>query len=367
MEPVNLHDFEALARERIEPGAFEYIAGGAGDEVSLHANVEAFRRLALLPRVLVDVAHVEPKTTVLGEPVAFPVLLAPTAFQTLAHRDGERATARAAAAAETIMVVSTLASTTLEEVAAAAEGPKWFQLYCYRDRRVVQRHVERAEAAGYKALCVTVDVPRVGQRDRNARSGFVLPSHAQPVNFRGLVDEDETAAESFGARVQSLIDPSLTWESVDWLRSITDLPVVLKGILRADDAARAVAHGASAIVVSNHGARQLDTVPATISVLSEIVAAVDGQAEIMLDGGVRRGTDVLKALALGARAVLIGRPYVWGLGADGERGVRRVLTLLRAEVELAMALLGCPTVADVSSDFIRPLEGANRYAAVTSS
>lgn len=352
-EPVNLADYEELARQRVEPGAWGYLAGGADDEVTLRDNVAAFQRLKLVPRVLVNVSQVEPATTVLGQRVAFPVLLAPTAFQSLAHPEGELATIRAASDAGTLAVVSTMSAYRLEDVAAAAPGPKWFQLYCYRDREVTRRFVERAEAAGYGAICMTVDLPRVGNRERDLRNRFSLPPTVRPRNFQEFVDVEARDNEVFFQYIQRLVDPSLTWEAVDWLRSITRLPVLLKGILSPADARQAVERGVAGIVVSNHGGRQLDGVPATIDVLPEIADAVAGQVEVLVDGGVRRGTDVLKALALGARAVLIGRPYVYGLAVDGETGVRRVLEMLRTEFELALALAGCPSACDVPPDLVR--------------
>ncbi|MBI2614241.1 MAG: alpha-hydroxy-acid oxidizing protein [Gemmatimonadetes bacterium] len=353
VEPVNLADYEALARERVEPGAWGYLTGGAEDEVTLRDNLAAYQRLRLLPRVLVDVSSVDPATTVLGQRVAFPVLLAPTAFQSLVHPEGERASARAAAAAGTIAVVSTMSGYRLEDVAAASPGPKWFQLYCYRERDVTRRLVERAEAAGYGAICLTVDLPRVGNRERDLRNRFSLPPTVRPRNFEDFVDLEGQPNEVFFEYIQRLVDPSLTWDAVDWLRSITRLPVLLKGILSPADATRAADHGVAGIVVSNHGGRQLDGVPATIDALPEIVQAVGGRAEVLVDGGVRRGTDVLKALALGAKAVLIGRPYVYGLAVDGEAGARRVLEILKAEFELALALAGCPSARDVPRELVR--------------
>ncbi len=353
VEPVNLADYEQLARERVEPGAWGYLAGGADDEVTLRENVAAFQRLKLLPRVLVDVSRVDPSVTVLGQRIAFPVLLAPTAFQSLVHADGELATARAAAAAGTIAVVSTMAGYRLEEVAAASPGPKWFQLYCYRDREVTRHFIERAEAAGYQAICLTVDLPRVGNRERDLRNRFSLPPNVRPRNFEELVDLAGQPNEVFFQYIQRLVDPSLTWEAVGWLRSITRLPVLLKGILAPADAKRAVDHGVAGIVVSNHGGRQLDGVPATIEALPEIAGAVDGRAELLVDGGIRRGTDVLKAIALGATAVLIGRPYVYGLAVSGEAGARRVLEILKTEFELALALTGCPAACEVPRELVR--------------
>ena len=356
MDVVNLFDYERLARERLDPGIHGYVAGGAADEITLDENVAAFRRLRLLPRVLVDVSAVDQTVAVLGERIALPVLLAPTAFQSLVHPEGEVAVARAAADARTIMVVSTMSAYRMEDIAAAAPGPKWFQLYCYRDRGVTQAFVERAEASGYRAICLTVDLPRVGKRERDLRSGFHLPPGVRPRNFDGQLDvggvTGEAAARAFAEYIHGLVDPSLTWEAVDWLRSLTSLPVLLKGILTPADARLAVEHGVDGILVSNHGARQLDTVPATIDVLGAVTEVVGGRIEVLLDGGVRRGTDVVKALALGAKAVLIGRPYLYGLAVDGEGGVRRVLELLKEETELALALLGCPSPGDVRREHV---------------
>jgi isopentenyl diphosphate isomerase/L-lactate dehydrogenase-like FMN-dependent dehydrogenase len=246
------------------------------------------------------------------------------------------------------MVVSTMSGYRMEDVAAAAgPGPRWFQLYCYRDRGVTRAFIQRAEACGYRAICLTVDLPHVGRRERDVRSEFHLPPDVRPRNFDGLLDLSGAAdqAKAFAEYIHSLVDPSLTWQAVDWLRSQTSLPVLLKGILTPADACLAVERGVQGVVVSNHGARQLDTVPATIDVLRPIVDAVNGRVEVLMDGGVRRGTDVVKALALGARAVLIGRPYVYALAVEGEAGVRRALALLKEETELALALLGCPKPA----------------------
>ena len=350
MGPINLFEFERLARDRMDPGAWDYVAGGAGDEITLRENRESFARIKLRPRVLVDVRTVDLATEALGERIEWPVMVAPTAFQTLAHPEGELAMARAATACGTIMIVSAMASHRLEDVAGAAPGPKWFQLYCYRERDVTRALVERAAAAGYRAICITVDLPRVGHRERDSRSGFHLPHHTQPANFAGLVSHSR---DEFADYIGSLVDPSLTWDLVPWLRSVTELPIVLKGIMTAEDTQRAVAHGVDGIVVSNHGGRQLDGVSATIEVLPEVVAAADGRLQVFMDGGVRRGTDVTKALALGARAVLVGRPSVWGLAVDGEAGARRILSLLRAEIENALALLGCPSVGHLTPQHVR--------------
>jgi isopentenyl diphosphate isomerase/L-lactate dehydrogenase-like FMN-dependent dehydrogenase len=337
-------DFERLAEEKLEPGAFGYYAGGAGDELALRGNVEAWRRLRLRPRVLVDVAGVSAETTVLGTPVSMPVLVAPTAIQRLAHADGEPGMARAAAAAGTVMCLSTLATATPAEVAAAApDAPRWFQLYVFRDRGVTRAFVEEATAHGYGAIVLTVDAPRLGRRERDFRTGFrvpeeiVVPSMAALGGWTGA-----TPLELLGA-----IDPSLGWRDLEELRSLSPLPLVLKGIQTAEDATLAVEHGVDAIVVSNHGGRQLDAVAPTAELLPEIVEAVAGRTEVYVDGGIRRGSDAVKALALGARAVLVGRPPLWGLACGGEAGARRVLELLRDEVELALALCGCTSPAEV--------------------
>jgi isopentenyl diphosphate isomerase/L-lactate dehydrogenase-like FMN-dependent dehydrogenase len=356
-ELLNLDDFEAAAGERLAAAARDYVQGGAADEVTLRENRQAFNRFKLLPRVLCDVSTVDLGIELFAERLSLPVLVAPTAFQALAHPEGELATARAAAAAGTVMVVSTMSSYRLEEIAVAARGPRWFQLYCYRDRSVTRALVERAEAAGYQAICLTVDLPRVGRRERDLRNRFFLPPGLSPRNFEDFLDLDRLAAEersrAFERYIGELVDPSLTWEAVDWLRSVTRLPLILKGILSPADARLAVEHGAQGIVVSNHGGRQLDTVPATIEVLGEVVQEVGGDAAVLMDGGVRRGTDVAKALALGARAVLVGRPCFYGLAVAGEEGVRRVLELLRAELELTLALLGCRSPREVTLEYLR--------------
>lgn len=356
-ELLNLDDFEAAASERLPAGARDYVRGGAADEVTLRENREAFNRLKLLPRVLRDVSHVDLAIELLGERLSFPALVAPTAFHSLAHPEGELATARAAAAAGTVMVVSTMSSYRLEEIAAAARAPKWFQLYCYRDRSVTRALVERAEAAGYRAICMTVDLPRVGRRERDLRNRFSLPEGVSPRNFEDFVDLGRLAADQrsreFDRYIGELVDPSLTWEAVDWLRSVTRLPVILKGIMTRADARLALEHGVQGIVVSNHGGRQLDTVPATIEVIEEIVEEVGEHLPVLIDGGIRRGTDVAKALALGARAVLVGRPCLYGLAVGGEAGARRVLELLKAELELTLALLGCRSCKDLTRDHVR--------------
>lgn len=355
LDVLNLDELEALARARLPRMAFDYIAGGADDEWTLRENRAAFERLQLIPRVLVDVANRDLAATILGARVSMPVLVAPMAFHALAHADGELATARAASSAGTIMIASTASNYSMEEIAAASVGPRWFQLYIYRDRQLTRSLVERAAAAGYTALCLTVDAPLIGRRWRDIRNRFSLPAGLTMGNFSSHATADIPEAEresGLNAYVASQWDASVTWKDIEWLKNISRMPVILKGILSAEDARLAVEHGAAAIVVSNHGGRQLDTVPAAITVLPHIAEAVEGRIEILLDGGVRRGTDVLKALALGARACLLGRPVLWGLALDGEEGARSVLELLRAEIDSAMALAGCKSVAEISSALI---------------
>ena len=331
MDPINLADYENLARERLPQMVFDYYFGGAEDELTVRDNRLAWQRWRLRPRVLVDVATRDLSTTVLGQPLAFPVLTAPCAFNALAHEDGELAVARAAAAAGVIQVVSTAGTYSLEEVAAAApDAPRWFQLYCYRDRDVTRWLVERAVAAGYRALCLTVDAPLVGRRERDLRNRFGLPPGMSWKNLQG-VGLDEMHQRDEGSAlvhyIEKIWDAALTWEAVAWLRDLSPLPLAIKGVLTAEDARLAVEHGAAAIVVSNHGGRQLDGTLPTGDALSEVVEAVAGKAEVLVDGGIRRGSDILKALALGARAVLVGRPYLWALAAGGQPAVEQMLAL----------------------------------------
>ncbi|HEU5279408.1 MAG TPA: alpha-hydroxy acid oxidase [Gaiellaceae bacterium] len=327
-DPINVWDYEHLAEEKLDANAHAYFAGGSGDEVTLRENLAAFERLKLRPRVLVDVTSVSTATTVLGSNIALPVLIAPVAMQRMAHPDGEVATARAAAAAGTIMCLSSAATCAPAEL---TEGHRWFQVYVWRPRSKTEAAIEEAVANGYSALVLTVDVPYIGRRERDVRVDFKVPEH--------LTVQGDLFGQGFEA--------GLSWRDLEWLAGY-GLPVVVKGLLTAEDAQLACEHGAAAVVVSNHGGRQLDGVPASLEVLEEVVKVVDGRAEVLLDGGVRRGTDVLKALALGARAVMIGRAMVWGLTVGGEEGVSHVLELLRTEIELGLALLGCTSPADVS-------------------
>jgi 4-hydroxymandelate oxidase len=306
--------------------------------------------------VLVDVARRDLTTTVLGERVAMPILVAPTAFQRLAHADGELASVRAAGEAGTIFTLSTLSNTPVEAVVAAATGPVWFQLYIYRDRAATQALVRRVEAAGCRALVLTVDTPLFGRRERDVTNRFTLPPELEIANLHGTGGSrlPPAAGSGLSAYGSELLDQAVTWNDLAWLRGITRLPLVVKGIVRADDAARAAAAGAAAVVVSNHGGRQLDAAPATIDVVARIADAIAGRAEVLVDGGVRRGADVVKAIALGARAVLIGRPVLWGLAVGGQAGVAAALAMLRRELDLAMALCGCPEIASITRELVAP-------------
>lgn len=328
MEPVNVWDYERLAEEKLDANAHAYFAGGAGDEVTLRDNVAAFERRKLRPRVLVDVGDISTATTVLGTQIALPVVIAPLAMQRLAHPDGEEATARAASAAGTIMCLSSAATCAPADL---TNGHRWFQVYVWRPRAKTEAAIEEAVASGYSALVLTVDVPYLGLRERDVRVDFKVPEH--------LTVQGDLFGQGF--------DATVSWRDLEWLAGY-GLPVVVKGLLTAEDAELACEHGAAAVVVSNHGGRQLDGVSATLDVLEEVVDAVGGRAEVLLDGGVRRGVDVLKALALGARAVMIGRAMVWGLAAAGDEGVADVLGMFQKEVELGLALLGCASPADVS-------------------
>lgn len=345
---LNLRAFEPLARETLSRMIFEYYAGGADDELTLRENEAAFQRIFLRPRMMAGNAQRSLHTNILGQPMNAPILIAPMAFMKMAHPDGEQAMARAAAARALHMVVSTSATQSLEEIAAAVpEGMRWFQLYLYKDRAAARDLVQRAEAAGYKALVLTVDRPYLGRREADLRNHFALPPQLAMKNL-----PPDAQREGLSAYVSPMFEDNLRWSDVEWLKSITHLPLLLKGVLRGDDARLGVEHGADGIIVSNHGGRQLDSAVATIDALPEVVQAVGGAVEVLVDGGIRRGTDVVKALALGAKAVLLGRPLLWGLALDGEAGVGRVLDLLLQELDLALALCGCRTGADITSDLL---------------
>ncbi|MFM7320778.1 MAG: alpha-hydroxy acid oxidase [Armatimonadota bacterium] len=353
--PINLDEYEAAARAHLPRMAFDYYAGGAEDESTLADNREAWRRLRLRPRVLVDVSTIDAATHVLGTPIAFPVLCAPCAFHKFAHPDGELAVVRAAARMGTIPVISTTSTYPLEEIARCVDSPKWFQLYHYRDPAIAHDLIRRAEQAGYAALCLTIDTPLLGRRERDQRNVFKLPegirfANMDPYAIDWYASPEQDTELARYATAQT--DPSLTWNVVETLRKVTKLPIVVKGVVTAEDGRRAVEHGVDAVIVSNHGGRQLDGTVATADALPEVVDAVSGRAEVLVDGGIRRGTDVLRALALGARAVLVGRPYLWGLAVGGEDGVARVLDLLRAEIVHAMTLSGRPRLADIGPDLL---------------
>ncbi len=354
-EPVNLRDVAELARPRIDASAWDYYAGGARDELSLRGNRVAWERIPLHYRVLTGHAERDLKTQILGQPTSMPVMIAPTAFHRLAHPEGELATARAASAAGVIMMLSTLSTVDMEAVCAAGPGPIWFQLYVYKDRGLTRDLVHRAEAAGCKAIVVTVDAAIIGTRERDVRNGFHLPPGIECRNLVGTGFEEVSARagqSGLAAYVKDWLEPALTWEDVDWLRSVTRLPILVKGVIRVDDARRAADYGAVGVVVSNHGGRQLDTAPATADVLGPIADAVGDRVNLLVDGGVRRGTDVVKALALGAQAVLLGRPVLWGLGWKGQAGVEQVLEMMRRELDEAMALSGCGDISTVTRDLV---------------
>ncbi|HMO59226.1 MAG TPA: alpha-hydroxy acid oxidase, partial [Roseiflexaceae bacterium] len=319
MEPVNLAEFEALARAALPPLVWDYIAGGAEDEQNLSWNTAAFRRIQLRPRVLVDVRSRDLTTHLFGQQIALPVLLAPAGHHRMVHPDAELAVARAAAAAGTIAVFGTGSHHSIDEVAAASSGPRWFQFYCYDSRGVTERIMRRAEAAGCLALVATVDGGHYhARRERDIRNRWALPQGVELRNLLGIGMDDELMRTGGSAAfLRSVRAMPPTWEDIGWMRSITRLPLLLKGIMTGEDARLAIEHGADGVIVSNHGGRQIDGTPASIEVLPEVVAAVAGRGVVLLDSGVRRGTDVLKALALGAQAVLIGRPYLWGLAAGG--------------------------------------------------
>jgi 4-hydroxymandelate oxidase len=360
MKAFSVRDMEIEAQRRLDPAVYDYFAGGADDEITVVANEAAFAHIGLLPRVLRGAGPPKLDTVLLGCRLSMPVLISPTAFHRLAHPEGEHATARAAARARTIMIVSMASTVAIEEVAASAsqaaggETNLWFQIYLQPDLGFTESVIRRAEAAGCPALVVTVDSPTFGRRERDLRNSFDdLPSGMCCENLR-----EPTNGNHRGKVRKIVFSPELSWRNIDWLRKLTDLKIVLKGIVHPEDAKLAVRHGADAVFVSNHGGRQLDTVPATIDLLPAIVDATDGRIPLLLDGGIRRGTDALKALALGADAVAIGRPVLWGLALAGEAGVAQVLEMLRSELDCALTLCGCSSVRDLTSDLLqlRPVE-----------
>ncbi|KAJ4717745.1 Peroxisomal (S)-2-hydroxy-acid oxidase [Melia azedarach] len=351
-EPVNVNEFQELARLALPKMYYDFYSGGAEDQHTLKENVEAFRRITFRPRVLLDVSRIDLSTTVLGYKISAPIIIAPTAMHKLANPDGEVATARAAASCNTIMVLSFSSSCTIEEVAASCNAIRFYQLYVYKQRHIAATLVQRAERNGFKALVLTADTPRLGRREADIKNKMIAP---QLKNLEGLFSTKVSSdtGSILEAFANQTMDASLSWKDVEWLKSITNLPILIKGVLTREDAIKAVEVGVAGIIVSNHGARQLDYSPATISVLEEVVHAVKGRVPILMDGGVRRGTDVFKAMALGAQAVLIGRPVIYGLAAKGEYGVKRVFEMLKDEFELTMALSGCPSVKHITRNHVR--------------
>lgn len=357
VKPINIYEYETLASEHLSQMARDYYASGAWDEVTLRDNCAAFERFKLRPRMLVDVSRRDLTTKILGQFFELPILIAPMAFQCLAHPQGEVATAAAAADLGIGMVLSTLATKSIEDVAAMRQGkcsPQWFQLYIHRDRGLTRALVELAYSCGVEALCLTVDAPLLGRREKDRHNSFV-PSGMELANLTILKDLEiphKIGESGLFTYFAEQLDPAITWADLEWLQSLSPLKVVVKGILRGDDAVRAVEHGASSVIVSNHGGRQLDGAVASIDALSEVVAAVEEKAEVLMDGGIRRGTDILKALALGAKAVLIGRPVLWGLAVNGKAGVKHVIEILRDELDLAMALSGCTKLQDIDRSLV---------------
>ena len=353
MQTFSLRKIEREAQRKLDPAVYDYFAGGADEEITLRWNETAFAKIGLLPRVMRGAGPAKLDTTILGHHISLPVLIAPTAFHKLAHPEGERATSRAAAAAGTIMIVSMASTVAIEDVAAASrqragkQSDLWFQIYLQPDRAFTESIIRRAEAAGCSALVITVDSPIFGSRQRDLRNCFNdLPAGICCENLRECTNGNGKAA-------QILFSPKLSWKDIDWLRKVTQLKIVLKGIVHPEDAKLAVRHGTDAILVSNHGGRQLDSIPATIDLLPAIVDAVDRRIPLLLDGGIRHGTDVLKALARGANAVAVGRPVLWGLALAGEAGVTHVLEILRSEIARALTLCGCGSIRDVTRESLQ--------------
>ncbi|KAH1048189.1 hypothetical protein J1N35_038973 [Gossypium stocksii] len=352
-EPVNVNEFRELARQALPKMYYDFYTGGAEDQYTLKENEEAFRRIIIQPRILGNVRSIDLSTTVLGYNISMPVMIAPTSLQKLANPEGEIATARAASACNTIMVLSTSSTYSLEEVAACCDAIRFFQLYVYKRRDISAKLVQRAENNGYKAIVLTVDSPRLGRREADVKNKLVVPPLK---NLEGLLPTKFVSDEKgsgLAALASGTLDASFCWEDITWLKSITNLPILIKGVLTREDAIKALKVSVDGMIVSNHGGRQLDYSPATISVLEEVVDAVGGKVPVLVDGGIRRGTDIFKAMALGAQAVLVGRAVVYGLAAKGEKGVNRVLEMLKEELELTMALSGCCSVKEISRSHVR--------------
>ena len=352
----NVHDYARAGRSRLAIDCRDYYEGGALDEVTLRENTAGWGRQKLYYRILAGVGQRDMTTTVLGRAISMPICVAPTAFHKLACEGGEIATARAAKSAEALFILSSLSNTAMEKVFAEAGTPKWFQLYVYKDREITKELVQRAEAAGAEAIVLTVDAPGLGTRERDMRNRFGLPDGLRVENLAplGKGNIPEVEGSGLAAYVRDNFKSDLGFDDLDWLCACTRLPVVVKGVCRGDDARKASEHGAKAVVVSNHGGRQLDTAPATCEVLPHVVEAVGDLCEVYVDGGIRRGSDVLKAIALGARAVLVGRPILWGLAVNGQQGAADVLTILRRELDEAMLLCGCTTLRDIDGALLKP-------------
>jgi 4-hydroxymandelate oxidase len=353
---ITVEDFEAEMQKRVTKEAFEYVSGGAGGGLTLLENRAAFDRLRILPRALIDATYISTKTELFGRMHEFPILLAPAGYNMLMHPRGELEAVEGANLGEATMCAANFSNFTIEEISAAASRPPWFQLYVQTDRGFTKELVARALTAGCEAICVTVDVPVNGPRDRELHAGFRLPPGVQRANLRGLGEAISAAAHRPAGRniYSATHGADATWKDIEWLRSIIPVKLLLKGVLHPEDAALSADAGCDGLIVSNHGGRSLDTVPATIDALPAIAARLNGRIPLLLDGGVRRGIDVFKALALGAGAVLIGRPYLWGLAAGGAPGVSRVLEILRTELEMTMGLAGCTTVSEITGRFILP-------------
>ncbi|XP_073003701.1 glycolate oxidase 3 isoform X1 [Typha latifolia] len=361
MEITNVSEYEALAKQKLPKMVYDYYSSGAEDEWTLKENREAFSRILFRPRVLIDVSNIDMTTTVLGFKISMPIMIAPSAMQKMAHPEGELATARAASAAGTIMTLSSWSTCSVEEVNSTGPGIRFFQLYVYKDRSIVRQLLRRAERAGFKAIALTVDTPRLGRREADIKNRFTLPPSLTLKNFEelDLGKMDKTNDSGLASYVAGQVDRSLSWKDVKWLQTVTSLPIVVKGVMTAEDARLAIEAGAAGIIVSNHGARQLDYVPATISCLEEVIKGAQGRVPVFLDGGVRRGTDVFKALALGASGVFIGRPVLFSLAVDGEAGVKKMLQMLRDELELTMALSGCTSLKEITRNHV--ITEADKY------
>ena len=356
LDVLNIFDLERLAKERLPVLAYDYYRSGAWDETTLKANRESFEKLKIHYKILVDVEKRDLSTTIFGQHIDFPILVAPTAFHKLAHPDGELATGRAALKSKTIMTLSSLSTTTIEEVAEATNKTFWFQLYINKQREYTRDLVARAESAGAKALVVTVDTPLWGRRERDVRNGFHLPPGLSAINLVKYQQDGLAKGQTGAGLGQSfswVLDATLQWKDLEWLATITKLPIIIKGVCRVDDAIKATEHGIKGILVSNHGGRQMDSAPATIDVLPAIVDAVGNHATVLMDGGIRRGTDAMKALAQGAKAVLVGRPVLWGLAAGGQQGVEKALSMLREELDLGMALSGCRNLKELNRSLLQ--------------